>query len=352
MINFSDLDNLYVTMAKDLEIPSFSSELEDSYHARIVYSCLGKWIMQLFADRDFETISEDQVSKNHVTISGFEVLKAFKNLDGTISDYFSDKDEDEEKVIKEIEQIYVNLGYINSGNYCYKYQQIFQRISLGQNSLVINSEPSIKRMVGLGIIDFHKEKDIMLNDYHLIQISSEQYFRNLIKSLKFKEFDRNYHEIKIYNVLKNKWVVFCDKELIKYKYYIIRTDYIDYRILKKSEGELVSALLKPIYQKGSNDLNFENEVWRIILGLCAYNEMPATATIIEYCQSGIKIDLNGFLIPFNEFSLLKCMAWPLNCYSNHNNFVTYKAFKEPIVSLLEHLSIKVFDKVGGIENVK
>jgi len=108
MIKAQDLEKLYATIANDLKIENFGNEPIINFHNRIIYSAIGKWVMQLFADRDFEEVDINQVSKSHVTISALDVLSSYKKIDDTLAYFFTD----DKKFINDIEDIYVNINSI------------------------------------------------------------------------------------------------------------------------------------------------------------------------------------------------------------------------------------------------
>ena len=56
---------------------------------------------------------------------------------------------------------------------------------------------------------------------------------------------------------------------------------------------------------------------------------------------------NGFILPFFEYALIKCMAWPLNNANEINNFVTSISMKDSIIKVLTHLSINIVEEGGN-----
>ena len=147
MINSNELERMYKIIAEDLKIENFGNEPIIDFHNRIIYSAIGRWIMQLFADRDFEDEDLDQVSKSHVTISALNVLASYKKVDTELLSYFVD----DKKLINDIENIYVVLGYINSGNYAFKYPNYKNRVSFCKKTLVIDLDSNARKMRGLGL---------------------------------------------------------------------------------------------------------------------------------------------------------------------------------------------------------
>lgn len=338
MIKQNDINRLFETMSKDMKIPRFEREKISDFHQRLLYSGLGKWIMQLFADRDFEDEENDQVSKAHVTISALDIIESFKKISPEAAEFFKE----ENKTINEIEDIYLNLGYINSGTYTFKYPAKRHKINMGQRSLIIDLDADAAIYYGLGLYGELKENKIELDDAYVIKDNAVDYFKKMVKSLKYENFDSSKGKIEIYNIEHNRWDFFNDKYLKEHEYSILKIgDGLNYKIVKLFGDDIFSASLPVIYTLSGADANFKWEVWRVILGLCAYNEKPASAIIENYCVNGIKITLSGYLFPFNEFSLFKCMVWPLNDSLNINEFVTAKSMEEAVVSLLRHLSIEV-----------
>ncbi len=343
MINPKQIDRLFFTMSRDMKISRFEGEDDVSSRNRILYSGLGKWIMQLFADRDFEEEENNQVTKAHVTISALDVVRSFKKICPNAIGFFSD----EKGTINEIEDIYLAVGYINSGTYNFKYPSKRQKINMGVRSLVIDLDTNVTRFCGLGVYGAIKESDISLDDYYLTKDNALDYFKNIVKQLKYEKANFSYGKNEIYNVEKNRWDYFNDKEANKYEYSIVKVDDgLDYKIVKKQDDELYSASLPAIYSHpGDSDLNFKREVWRVILGLCCYNQKPAIAHIEDYHKDGIKIDFGGYVMPFNEYALFKCIAWPINTSLEIGSFAARKDMLEPILSLLNHLSINAIVEV-------
>ena len=338
MIKQRDIDRLFETMSKDMKILPLDGEEVSAFRQRLLYSGLGKWIMQLFADRDFEGEENEQVSKAHVTLSALDVIRSFKRLSPEAVEFF----QEENKTVNEVEDIYLNLGYINSGTYSFKYPTKRQKINVGQRSLIVDLDTDATTYYGLGLYGKIKETDINLDDAYLIKESAVDYFKKLAKTLKYERFDPTKGKIEIYNIEHNRWDFFSDNYLKNHEYSILKIDDgLDYKIVRLSGDDTFSASLPVIYSHLGADDNFKWEVWRVILGLCAYNGNPAVAVIENYCGNGIKVSFGGYVLPFNEFSLFKCMAWPLKNSLTINSFVTAKSMEDAVLNLLRHLSIEV-----------
>ena len=345
MIKAQDLEKLYATIANDLKIENFGNEPIINFHNRIIYSAIGKWVMQLFADRDFEEVDINQVSKSHVTISALDVLSSYKKIDDTLAYFFTD----DKKFINDIEDIYITLGYINSGNYAFKYPIYRNRVAFSKKTLVIDLDTSAKKMRGLGLWGKYDESnDMPVEEFLLNTTDAKASFKNLASKLSFSEFNPNLGKIEVYNIEKNRWDYFSEKSTSNYEYYVLKVDDgLDYQIMRRVEDSYYSSPVPTIYTKKSNDDIFVHEIWRIILGICSYNNNPAKCTISKYGDYGIKLSFGGYILPFFEYSLLKCMAWPLDDANGINNFVTSASMKESIIKVLKHLSIDVVEEGGN-----
>ena len=342
MNDFNKLGSLYNTISKDLKIVSFENETLVDFHNRIIYSAIGKWIMQLFADRDFEDEDIYQVSKAHVSLSAQNILSSYKKVDETLNYYFID----DVKLINEIENIYTSLGYINAGSYAFKYPIYKNKILFDNKTLVIDLDAKAKKMRGLGIWGkCHEDTDMTFEEFVFIKNDACITFKKFVSRLNYNEFDDNFEKVEIYNIDKNRWDYFNEKIIDKYEYHILKIDDgLDYKILKKHNNKIYQASVPSIYTKKEKDSIFKREIWRIILGLCAYNEKPVRCIISNFCGNGIKLSFKGYIFPFFEYAILKCMAWPLNDSNNINNFVTDSSMKSSICKLLKYLSIEIIEE--------
>lgn len=340
MISQYKLNELYKTISRDLKIDKFESESDDDYNRRVVYSSLGKWVMQLFADRDFEEDDLNQVSKSHVNISAQDILSSYKKVDNKLISYFKD----DKKFINDIESIYMCLGYINSGTYTFKYPNNRNRVNFdGNKTLVIDLDSNAQKMRGLGIWGkYVEEAGMSFSDFLYVKNDALSSFKAILYKLKFIDFSSEHGKIEIYNIERNRWDYFSDNALKNYEYFILKIDNgQDYQILRKIDNKLYSASLPTIYINTIHDGYFIHEIWRIILGLCAFNGVPAKCRLSKYSGNGIKFSFGGYIFPFFEYSILKCMTWPLNDENNINEYVTDISMKRAVIQLLKSLSIEV-----------
>lgn len=343
MNNLNQIEQLYLAISNDLKISKYEQEPENLFKNRLVYSGLAYWVMNLFLDRDFEDEDIEKVSKSHVTLSAKDVLASYKKLDPNLDSYFTN----DLDFINSIEAVYSHLGLINSGNYTFKTPSKAIKLKIVDKVLAVNLKTSARSMRGLGIwLKFKPEdKYIDINDFLLTKIKAIDTFKTMETSLRYEPFSPEQGKIQIYNVEKRHWDFYNDKILQSYKYFILKIDNgLDYKILKINDGNLYAATLPAIYSHKISDFNFEHEIWRIILGLCAFNNKPAKAYLSSIYGNGLKLKVGGYILPALENSIFKCMCWPLNSYNNINEFVTDPSMKEAIKFLLKQLSIEVVEE--------
>lgn len=338
MIKKDDIDRLFETISKDTRVKRYGDEDLSLFRHRVLYSALGKWIMFLFADRDFEGDQSNQVTKNHVTISALDIIDSFKKISPEAQEYFANP----AKTVNEIERVYISMGYINSGDCVFVYPTKRRKVSFDNSSLYIDLDTTIKKYYGLGIFGEKTEGDTELSDFYLIKENALDYFKKLVSTLTYEFFDSSHGHIDIYNIERNGWDLYNDVYAKKYEYSIVRVDNFGYKVIRVSGNDIYAATLPIIYGRThSEDHYFYREAWRVILGMCAYNNKPAEAIISDYYQKGIKISLGGYTLPFSEQSILRCSTWPLRNSLDTNELVANKKIENKLIELLEHLSIKV-----------
>lgn len=340
MISKEKINELYETISKDLSIKRFKNESDQSYNCRLVYSALGKWIMTMFSDRDYENEDNGQVSKSHVTITAQNILGSYKKNDSSLKDYFGD----DKKLVNLIEDVYVRVGYVNSGTYSFKKQNKKAKVRFSNRALDIDIDSKIKKMRGLGLWRKISDNDINLEDYLIVKEDSKEYAKHLLSQLEYAKFQQNIGKNEIYNIDKNRWELFSEKMANKYKYSIIKVDGgLDYQVVQSENGIFYSAHVPTIYTKKSNNFLFYHEIWRIILGVCALNGNNAKCYIISENEDYISIKFKGYILPALEESIFRCMCWPLNNCLNIFEFITDVRMKQSIIEFLTRLSIEVIE---------
>lgn len=339
MILQSHINELYNTLSDDLSIKRFKDESDYLFRCRLVYSALAKWILALFSDRDFESEDNEQISKSHVTISAMSILKSYKKVDSKLAEFFiNDKD-----FVNLIEDTYVRIGYVKSGIYSFKRQEKNARIRVSNKCLVIDSEVRKIKVRGLGLWGKLTNFDTSLDDYLLINEKAENYAFKTIEQLKYSIFDSELGKIEIYNIEKNRWDPYSSKLASIYSYSIVKIDNgLDYKIIKKVKDNLYGASLPTVYTKKSNDFYFGHEVWRIILGICSLNGFKAKC-YLKKKEDSIQLKLNGFVLPYLEDAILRCMCWPMKNSLNVSEFITDITMKDSVVELLSKFSIDIVE---------
>lgn len=341
-MNKYNVQLLFDTIATDLKIKKLDVETELEYRCRLVYSAIGYWCLNIVRDK-YEK-QEQQVSKSHVTITLMDTLNSYLHIDSELKEYFNNI----KTFVKVVEDTYYNVGYIDAGKYSFKNMGHKQRIILSeQHSLLIRNYIRKPVMIGLGLIKPIKPNDITLDEFFSIQLNSQKYFVNLLKNLKFDSFNDEFGKIEIYNIEKNRWEYFNERQGLRYEYSILKIDDgLEYGLLKKAANQFLYSKLPIIYSKQCVDNYFLREVWRIILGVCSYNKIPAKAYVTKKGNEALIYKMYGYAIPENEMSIIRCISWPLGhaCYSDNSKidgFLVLNEYEQLMNKILNRFDISI-----------
>ena len=347
----NEVSKLYLSIAKDLRIPRFSTENDMEYHFRLVYSAIGAWVLNLASDRDIEDIDLRQVSRAHVTNSALTILHSFLDLDSDMNIYFhstkpSADDSWKLSLIQNIMSCYINLGYFDSGNYALHETYDYQRVSTSDGyDLTIDNSRVSDKMVGLGRYNVREESAVSLQTFLPGKASAVSVFKVLINTINFHYFSYELlGKIEIYDLDYHKWTLYDENIAYKYDYSLLRVDDIDFAILKKHNGQLMISMLSEIYCKRQKNPYYYREEWRVLLGMAMYLNKPFKVVLKPHFNDGLKIDfknINFLSLPSKEENLLRAMTWPFeHCFDNLQ-MVTYKSFEKSLLEVFDRLSIQV-----------
>lgn len=338
MNNPENIENLYATISSDLMINQFDNETDTQFICRLVYSAVGRWIMNLFNSKIL--LDDKKISKIYITNYAINILESFKKIDSDIDDYFLN----EKSFINMIENVYCSVGYINDELYYYIVPERSANIKISNKCLVIDIDTKERKMRGLGIWKKLTSLDFSLEKFLFFYENAEEYAKKFVRELKYSKFNEEYGNIELYNIEKNKWDSFSEKNTLKYEYYILKIDNgMDYQMLKRVNDVLYYANVPKVYFD-KNEKNFKYEIWRIILGICSLNGKQCKCKVSKKSNNAINIKLCGYALPSLEESLLKCMAWPVgNCLEMYY-YITELSMKDAICELLNKLSIVIIEE--------
>ena len=348
----NDLTSLYNARTKDLGIPKFSDENDREHHFRLVYSGLGAWILKLTSDRDIEDPELKQISKLHVTNSAKDILDSFLGLDNDLGIYFNGNTINnlnwKLKLIKNIEDAYLKLGYFesNSKQYSYHEPKDSQFLSMDNGyDLAIDNASSSEQMVGLGRYNPHQETCTSFLDFLPGKANAKEVFETLSNTLSYQPLQDNYPGyLEIYDLKYRKWALFSIPSAKNYPFSLLRIDKLSFAILKTKDSVLSFAKLPEIYNMTLKDPYYYREQWRVLLGRAAYLGKPFQVSIKPHFGNGIEINfrkVNFLSLPGRELALLQARTWPLeNCFDSLS-MVTYQSFEEPVKRIRQHLSIEI-----------
>ncbi|MCI1245490.1 MAG: hypothetical protein LKG11_06060 [Bacilli bacterium] len=342
--------SLFTSISNDLGIKPFSLETESRFRCRLIYSAVSDWVLRSVRDRDIEGTEGqkdyDQVSKSHVTGIATSVLSSFKKIDDSVGDFFPKSNEKD--LANDLEDIYLRLGYFDSGDYAFLPSSFIRRVLITDStSLLIDDKAQFLKMVGVGRLDKTKSGDLPLDKYFVGEASAEGSFIELSKRMNYSAFSSDERGlVEFYNSEKKRWDLFDVEKASRFPFSVLRFGHMTYALLKWFEGKPFSASLPEIYNTTAKDINYSREIWRIILGLSANIGNPHICRVSTFCGDGVLLDISssGCVLPLNELAILRCLSWPVNNCLDQFGFVTYSNFVDPILFILKRLSFIIDDE--------
>ena len=335
---------LYHAAAIDLSIHPFEGEDKTmDYVFRLVYSMVGAWILAAFNDRSME--SDLEVSKTHVTRTAMDLINSYRKIDAGLGVYFDcEKDLD---FVKRIEDAYVLLGFVGSGDYTYTPEPFRKKVTLsGKLSLNIDTYQKPMKMVGIAPIAPSQDIDSPLEDLFLCQKAAKETFEALEKSLDFQKFASfTKGKVEFYDPTSHNYKPYGPHALQVFGKLLLRLDGGgQYAILKPSSDLPSIGYLPNIYSRWENDeVNFGREGWRVILGYCASMGKPLKATVKPYAKGkgASTLVMKYISLPKTEEAILMCLGWPGRFATDKDYWIIPDETMPCVRKLLEHLSIEV-----------
>ncbi|WOF16034.1 hypothetical protein F1737_04600 [Methanoplanus sp. FWC-SCC4] len=337
--------NIYLQIAKDLNITHFSKENESQFIGRIIYSAISEWIKASTFDRkidDHEGVKEEGCTKHHITRKCGEILEGFLEIYPHIEFYFYPFEEKDPKPVQEIQKRLLLGGVLVPG------ENNTVQLSKEKNGFVNNNlyfergyfyEPG-KQVFGLGCYrNSQKENIPCVRLEELFYIPNENaektvnYYINEFKSNFINISDiPDYWRFFDYSSKKsfhNSWNEYFDKnrEITVYKNNINNSDY---GFIKYSGGKFFfTPFPKHIIQT--------KEVRRILYGIRSIENNPCNSELTIQGKE-VKIQLYTSL-PLREQSLLYMISWPVNNMYDRTQYITSIKFLPVIQRILSNLNV-------------
>lgn len=314
----NNINDIYYGMENDLHLHSGDNEDPASFHCRLVYSGIANWILSLSTDRDSNEpdSKNDFVLKTHVTNVSRDILLSFIKADPALKPYFFvDKVID---FINFVEDSYVSLGYFENDDYRFKAAKYKTLIRLIGSNLVLHVDYPCRfhGMTGLGLYRVAKEEDskgASIDDYLCISQTALGTFKSLADSLKYQPFvsEAVKGRVEFYHPVKKRWLPFSEEDSRLFDYLILRFDNMAYSFLKKMGNNVYISPLPVIYNPISKDSFHQREIWRIILGYCAFLGYNFEAVYhFDKATNLCFLNFEGFILPGKENAFLHCLYWP------------------------------------------
>lgn len=324
------MNKLIEIMAKDMNIPRYLEEADESYCYRVLYSALGLWCLTSSLN---ETGGIKEISKNAQTILLHGLLENYLKLCPLTKRFLTNSRTVD--ITIHIRNLYEQMGYfVTLDNNRNVLNQGGESIKVSQEEYLFLGIPKDKYSVnGLGIHTQVNGREIDLKEYLVRdEISPEEYLLSCFDSCDFDKKDVEISELEFFNPfykgkLSEAWKKYRNADMT-----IARKSPIGpfYRVMEDTDGDLVFA------QENNNDeidSKTGAEFRRIYIALKEYYLNPMIVYVCPIDENYTYIRILGQL-PNREYYYMLLNAWPKNNFNDRNNFIIRNELTTQAVKLL------------------
>jgi hypothetical protein len=338
---------LYIRMANDMGISSFSGEDVNDIKSRITYSAIGEWIKASAYDTDVkeddsEVIDEIGATKNHITRKCGKILAAYLDLYPDLKNWYYPSSVNETfNPVTEIRNRQLTAGVLVSGldNSLQFPQEKCTQIA--DNLYLYRGDTFYKKsqIIGLGnyictsdqvpvcsIEDMYLIPNISAKDY--VELYVQKLWNKFVKSKNTPDTRKYFDYLSPY-AFSESWISSYPKSG---KLTVYKDNESDYGLTRIDKGEIY-ALAFPQAVVETRDVR------RFIYGIRKIEQNPAKAKIKDM-GSMIQITLPSHL-PDLEQNLFYIMSWPKRDIMDRIQYISEKTLLPTIGIILENLNIVV-----------
>ena len=324
------MNKLIEIMAKDMNIPRYSGEPDESYCYRVLYSALGLWCLTSSLN---EADGIKEISKNAQTTLLHGLLENYLKLCPLAKRFLAGSRTAD--IAIHIRNLYEQMGYfVTLDNNRNVLNQGGESIKVSEKEYLFLGIPKDKYCVnGLGIHTQDNGREIDLKEYLVRDdLSPEEYLLSCFDSCDFDEKDVEISELEFFNPFyrgkfSEAWKKYRNADMT-----IARKSPSGpfYRVMVDEDSNLVFA---PENNNDEIDSKTGAEFRRIYIALKEYYLNPMIAFICPIDENYTHIRILGQL-PNREYYYMLLNAWPKKIFSDRNNFIIRNELTTQAVKVL------------------
>lgn len=332
------MNELLITMSKDMGIERFHGELEDSFIFRLCYSALGQWCISV-AKNSSDGITG--TTKQNQTVVLNELFQRYTELFPAITNKFIETSNQQISFSSHIRKVYEETGYfLTDDNNRNKIANYGRSIEVGNTALFFGIPTTSYTMNGLGIFTRpttykSSTREFLIRD----NLNYEEYFHSQFDAIDFYERDINLNELEFFNPLLHRAPSLSWTKKMATTCSVARKSDSGpfYRVMQVSDASIMFAdeSIEP-----QTDELISYEYRRLYFALKAHYNNPLNVSIIKQDDKYSKIKIGGHL-PNREYYYLLLLSWPVNNAFDKTNFLLKNDFIPEVVAVLTNIGIQV-----------
>ncbi|MDD6219361.1 MAG: hypothetical protein PUA98_08865 [Selenomonadaceae bacterium] len=328
------MNDLFISMAKDMKISRYNGEGESSYIYRLVLSGIGLWCLNLAMS---EKGSQKGLSKNYLTRMLHILMQKYLTIYPPLKECLLSERGDLAKFIR---NVYEQTGYlIASGKTSNTLNKSWETIQIAENDNIFLGLPGGDYTInGLGVhcekaYNVYDLKDFLVRD----EMTPEEYVRCLFDELDFFSPDIDTSKFEYFQTCRKLKLSESWKRNFDSKYTVARdTDTGCYYRILVQDGEI-----RAISENNQEDKKMFTgmDYLRLYAALRKSNRAPMQIELSRLDNEYSRLRILGKL-PNREYFFLILNGWPERGFSDRYHFIIKTKLAEPIIKILEDIGFE------------
>jgi hypothetical protein len=338
------MNELLLAMSSDMGIDRYSSETEDSFTYRVLYSALGQWCLRTAQNI---TVGIYGTTKHNQTIVLNDLLDKFSRIFPSVSDKFIDTSNQQVDFSVFIRRVYEETGYlITDEDNRNKIANYGRSIVLGDKALFFGFPESDYTVNGLGVFTGSTIYRVSVKEFLIRDaLTYEEYFKACFDPIDFYDKDIDLANLEFFNPLSPNAPSRSWEKQPKTECTLARKSKFGpfYRVMQISET--LQFADEPIEQLNGSFTSYEYR--RLYFAIKAHYEAPLRASITRIDNAYSAIRISGHL-PNREYYYLLLLSWPIKDAYDKVGFLAHNDMLAGIVYVLKNLGIAI--EGGEVKN--